>query len=516
MKAEIKPMLKSFTVLFLLLFVAAIVPSVFAEGVSDDLSALRKEVEALRKQSQQYQDLNSKLEDRIGQLEKKLNSLQVQAPMSLTSPQALPQPPALPEPKEGVLTRQPGKPVVANLTEEDINKIVKGFEFGGYFRAGQGVNARGGKMEAFQAPLAPAKYRLGNEQDTYLEAIFAQNNWNTDPDGVTFKTQIRVSYQTQQNKSEDNTNSVCLREMYAQMGNFIASNPDLKVWAGERFYRLPELDINDFWWYDMSGYGGGFENIKFFDVGKLDVAYLGYSDKDVNLSTNNGRLEKNNFNFILKDVVVPGGKGTFWVNGSFIKGGTYQGTIYPTVGGADLGFMHNTPGDKTNNQFSFQAGYGAGTSLSTGGNIPTATKDKNSWTMRVTDMFNKKINNRLDLQAVGVYQYTDTGYAAQAKQVWGSLGIRPVIGITKHLALELEPGIDYINSPRNDYDTYLLKFTTALRLAPDDAVTGHPRFRLYATYAKWGNDFRGNAIGGVGYRDKTDGLNFGVQGEHWW
>jgi len=516
MRAEKKPMLKSFTVLFLLLFVAAIVPSVFAEGVSDDLSALRKEVEALRKQSQQYQDLNSKLEDRIGQLEKKLNSLQVQAPMSLTSPQALPQPPALPEPKEGVLTRQPGKLVVANLTEKDINQIVKGFEFGGYFRAGSGFNARGGHMEAFQAPLAPAKYRLGNESDTYLEAILAQNNWNPDPDGVSFRTQIRLSYQTQQNKSEDNTNSVCLREMYAQMGNFITSNPELKVWAGERFYRLPELDINDFWWYDLSGYGGGFENIKFFDVGKLDVAYLSYSDKDITISTKQGRIQKENVNFILKDVVVPGGKGTFWVNGGFIKGGTWEGINYPSVGGADLGFMHNTQGDRNNNQFSFQAGYGACTSLSTGGNIPTATKDLNSWTVRLTDMLNRKVNDRLDMQLVGVYQYTDTGYAAQAKQVWGSLGIRPVIGITKHLALELEPGIDYINSPRNDYDTYLFKFTTALRLAPDDAVSGHPRFRLYATYAKWGNDFRGNAIGGEGYRDKTDGLNFGVQGEHWW
>jgi len=48
------------------------------------------------------------------------------------------------------------------------NYITKGLEFHGYFRSGYGVNSKGGKMQAFQAPDALAKYRLGNEQETYI------------------------------------------------------------------------------------------------------------------------------------------------------------------------------------------------------------------------------------------------------------------------------------------------------------------------------------------------------------
>ena len=53
---------------------------------------------------------------------------------------------------------------------------LKSFEFHGYFRSGYGLNSRGGKQVAFQAPGADAKYRLGNEAETYAELIFV-NNW---------------------------------------------------------------------------------------------------------------------------------------------------------------------------------------------------------------------------------------------------------------------------------------------------------------------------------------------------
>ncbi len=49
-------------------------------------------------------------------------------------------------------------------------------EFHGYLRSGFGMNGEGGKMEAFKAPGAGAKYRLGNESDTYGE-FGLTNNW---------------------------------------------------------------------------------------------------------------------------------------------------------------------------------------------------------------------------------------------------------------------------------------------------------------------------------------------------
>jgi maltoporin len=49
----------------------------------------------------------------------------------------------------------------------ELQQHVKQFEFHGYLRSGQGLNGDGGQMVAFQAPGSGAKYRLGNEAETY-------------------------------------------------------------------------------------------------------------------------------------------------------------------------------------------------------------------------------------------------------------------------------------------------------------------------------------------------------------
>lgn len=404
-----------------------------------------------------------------------------------------------------------------NLFDQLPDYLTRGFKFSGYFRSGFGINSKGGKMEAFQAPDALSKYRLGNEQDTYLETTFTEKNWNPDPDGLKLLSQVRLSYQTQQNQSWDTANSVVLREAYAEMGNFLANDPNVKVWAGERFYRLPQLGINDFWWYDMSGYGGGVQDINFFNLGKLDIAYIGYADTNTTLSTNHGRIAKNNLNFMLDEVNVPGGKGTFWVNAGYVRQGTSSGIAYPNAGGVDLGFMHQAKGKDSDNQLGLQYGYGACTSLSAGAiDLPLVGSDRSSWRFRLTEMYNKKFNDKLSLQAVGVYQYTDNGKSKNSQENWWSFGLRPVYGLSKYLALEIEPGVDYVDNQQDDYTSYLFKFTTALRLSPNAGFDSVPRFRLFATYAHWGDNFKGHVGGGEAYSNDNDGLNVGVQCEHWW
>ena len=91
-----------------------------------------------------------------------------------------------------------------------------------------------------------------------------------------------------------------------------------------------------------------------------------------------------------------------------------------------------------------------------------------------------------------------------------------MIGLSKNLALELEPGIDYVYDPSNNYDTSLFKLTAALRLAPSAEFAAHPRFRMFATYAAWGNGFVNQSIGGTAFNNKNYGLNAGLQCEHWW
>src|ERR1700719_1901445 len=82
---------------------------------------------------------------------------------------------------------------IANLQEQ-----LGTFEFHGYFRSGYGLNSKGGSQVAFEAPGADAKYRLGNEAETYGEFIFV-NNW-VNPDqnsnSAWMKTEIMIEANT--------------------------------------------------------------------------------------------------------------------------------------------------------------------------------------------------------------------------------------------------------------------------------------------------------------------------------
>jgi maltoporin len=71
------------------------------------------------------------------------------------------------------------------------------FEFHGYFRSGYGLNGEGGQQVAFQAPGAGAKFRLGNEAETYGEFIFV-NNW-LNPERASDKAWIRTEVMLEAN-----------------------------------------------------------------------------------------------------------------------------------------------------------------------------------------------------------------------------------------------------------------------------------------------------------------------------
>jgi len=137
---------------------------------------------------------------------------------------------------------------------EKLQQQLGSFEFHGYFRSGYGLNGAGGQQVAFQAPGAGAKYRLGNETETYGELIFV-NNW-LNPDHATdkawMKTEVMFEANTTNSASYANfpngvgNDQFRLREAFVQAGNVLESQPDAKFWAGERYYRRQHIDIDDF------------------------------------------------------------------------------------------------------------------------------------------------------------------------------------------------------------------------------------------------------------------------------
>ena len=56
----------------------------------------------------------------------------------------------------------------AQLFSQNANN----FGFFGYMRSGFGLDGQGGPHDVFRAPNSEAKYRLGNEAEAYVEALF--------------------------------------------------------------------------------------------------------------------------------------------------------------------------------------------------------------------------------------------------------------------------------------------------------------------------------------------------------
>src|SRR5215470_5674519 len=196
----------------------------------------------------------------------------------------------------------PAAPTYDQLRDADtrIEKLetqAKTFEFHGYLRSGYGLNSRGGQQVAFQAPGADAKYRLGNEAETYAELIFV-NNWvnpEHDKDKAWIRTEVLVQANTTNSANYANfpggigNDQFRFREAFVQAGNIFKSQPGAKFWAGQRFYRRYQAHINDFYILDMSGYGAGVEDLN-VRVGKMAIAFLAGARPDI--TTENGNYAK--------------------------------------------------------------------------------------------------------------------------------------------------------------------------------------------------------------------------------
>jgi maltoporin len=424
----------------------------------------------------------------------------------------------------------PSEPTYDLLQEADekiakLKEQVGTFEFHGYLRSGYGLNGEGGQQVAFEAPGADAKYRLGNEAETYGEFIFV-NNWinpNQSADEAWMKTEIMIEANTSNSANSANfpgglgNDQYRLREAFVQAGNVFASQPHAEFWAGERYYRRQHIDIDDFYPLDLSGYGGGVEDLN-VGIGKLAVAFLNAARADI--VTQNGNLAKSNIDVRLYDLKGPAGLWAVWFDYATSKGGTASGTVIPTIDGYAFGLRHQRlewhGGYHT---FSIQYGTGAASNFSNPGNgvtIPNPTPFiNNSAQLLITEQLVVQPNDRFGIMPIFLYQRTKDGNPQDGWNQWASFGARPIVFFGKHLSLAFEAGFDHTESGVGHYDGWLRKFTLAPQIGAGRKFFSRPVLRAFITYANWSDGFRG-LVGGVPYQNRTNGLTYGVQTETWW
>ncbi len=423
---------------------------------------------------------------------------------------------------QGQLPQEPSYDFLREADQkiEKLQEQVNAFEFHGYFRAGYGLNSSGGQQVAFQAPGAGAKYRLGNEAETYAELIFV-NNW-LNPDHDSSKAWMRTEFMVEANTSNSasyanfpngvGNDQFRFREAFIQAGNIFESQPDAKFWAGERYYRRQHIEINDFYPLDMSGYGAGVEDLN-VRIGKLAVSYLAGARPDI--ITDNGALAKSNIDVRLYDVKGPLGAWGGWFNFATAKGGTTTtGETVPTTDGYAFGLKHQRlEWHGGYHIFTIQYGTGAASNYSTSIDDPTSFVHS-SRRLLATEQVLFQPNDRFAIMPIFVYQRSKDGNPRNEWDQWVSFGARPEVFFTKHISLAFEAGFDHTHSTSGQYDGWLRKFTIAPQIGIGRKFFSRPVLRTFLTYANWSEGLRG-FVGGTAFLHRTSGLTYGVQAETW-
>ena len=395
------------------------------------------------------------------------------------------------------------------------------FEFHGYFRSGYGLNSEGGQQVAFQAPGAGAKYRLGNEAETYGEFIFV-NNW-VNPDHNTdkawFTTEVMLEANTSDSASYANfsngtgNDQFRLREVFVKAGNIFESQPNAKFWAGERYYRRQHIEINDFYPLDMSGYGAGIEDLN-LGVGKLAVGYLAGARPDI--QTASGNYIKSNIDVRFYDVKGPGGTFGAWFDFATGKGGTTStGLNIPTSNGYAFGIKHQRlEWHGGYHILSVQYGTGPASNFSTSIDDPSRFINSTARFL-LTEQVLFQPNEKFAIMPIFILQRTKDGNPQHGWDQWASFGARPEYFFTKYVSLAFEGGFDHTHSSTGQFDGWLRKFTIAPQIGAGRKFFSRPVLRAYLTYADWSDGLRG-FVGGVPFQNRTNGLTYGVQAETWW
>jgi maltoporin len=427
-----------------------------------------------------------------------------------------------------------------SLTEREISEIreqmeraAMDFDFYGYFRSGLGVDDSGNTQSTFQAPNAEAKYRLGNEAETYVETGFANKLGLNDNDNNTgFNSYVLLAYVTPHNNNNNYEATTSLREVFAEATGVMACNPSAALWAGQRFYSRYDIHMNDFYYRDMSGFGGGVERVTLPDGHThFSAAWIGgsidkLSSNGTGFQHDDGRFNKNNLDMSLTEMPVPGGTLNTHLTISRFEGDAITnstGTLdLDSTWGAAISLMYTTLwGDDGKNIISAQYGQGAAYNFRSQITSPTQLDDSSLTeidvselsTIRFLDNIIWDINERWTLQGVAIYQNSDLGTSDNIKSTWFSLGFRPAYHFNRFFSLETELGYDYTDKDEAESGS-LFKVTIAPQITPQAKVFSRPSIRMFLTYAVWSNEFEG-MVALPSYKKDNDGISAGVQVESW-
>jgi len=384
--------------------------------------------------------------------------------------------------------------------------------YSGYYRLGVGGNSKGGTQSCFQLPGAPSKYRLGNECELWSEQ--ALDHDIALADGSTLSGMIMGGFYNPighkpkfKDSNEHGGGSSRIQQMYVEWKNASVLNGG-NFWVGRRYYKRNDIHMTDYYYWNQSATGFGFDEVP---IGDLRYSYV-FSRKDDYWQ--NPYVTRHDFN-VNGFKTNPGGE--VQVGFSYLQkpsGSDKHGGWSVAVQHKQEGFL----GGKYNT-FALQYGEGPGTRLGYTGDTGL-DKENKSW--RMVEYFDWQTTERFGGQFQFVYQKDVRPDGDNMR--WLSVGVRPVYAFTETFKLSAEIGHDQIKA--TDGTRKLTKFTIAPTWSPSGpGFWARPELRLYYTYATWNEAAQraatqmnpDSALSETGaFGTDRHGANFGVQVEYWW
>jgi maltoporin len=292
-----------------------------------------------------------------------------------------------------------------------------------------------------------------------------------------------------------NTNSfettTALREAFVTATGVWKAQRGATFWAGQRYFDRHNVNMNDFFYRDLSGFGGGLDDVRLGGGPvRAGVAWLGGS---VNELESNGsvpppgsfQLSKNTFDLRLYGLPLAGGTLGMAFDLALVSGDTLPFDDGDIIVGANTGWavslLHERRLGSGRNKLSFQYGTGAAYDFrSVLTQIPgrpfTAGDQVNYddvWQLRVVEDLILDRLGPLSLQFGGVWQELDNGLPSGNRLTWLSLGARPAYHLSRYFSLELEAGYDYTRQTDRSSGS-LMKVTLAPQITPAAAALSRP------------------------------------------
>ncbi|WP_071870705.1 maltoporin [Atopomonas hussainii] len=399
-------------------------------------------------------------------------------------------------------------------------------DFHGYMRSGIGATGGGGDQACFQAKGAGAKYRLGNECETYAEVGLGQELWKEGDQSfyvdsmIAYKSNQANDWEATDSKNSNTSNpyengTSSIRQFNVQGKNVLSMLPGATLWAGKRYYKRHDVHINDYYYWDVSGPGAGIEDI---DLGfaKAHVAWMRNTDGNwtYNGAGTGTNVANDTFDFRLTDINVN-------TDGKLEVGYDYGKANLTDEQEKDPGYTDNkghlvtlehTQGNWFGGFNKLALQYGTDGIIGSTGRNNTGNSDGKM--IRLVNQGVVGLTDDIEMMYVQIYE--DKDLDNNDGQEWFSLGVRPVYKWDNVMSTAFEFGYDQVDPQADGKETIdLKKFTIAQQWSAGRSFWARPQIRVFATYAMWDGD-EYNAASESIETGEDDGLTFGVQAEAWW